>query len=451
MSKTAQSPGVQHQTQATPKTAKHDSRAPAAAKASVTLPPLDPASTSVHSQPPVGTREPPVQMARTAGITSDQLEEAQHFAKAEDGTLTLPKNPTTGKAIPSKQSASFNAMWDGTHRDVQGIRKQIGTVGAKLDNRNARAEQAKADQQKRRSRWYRAKKAAYKGGMRTVGGIGGAAGGAVAGAPLGPGAIGTAVAGGAVGGGLAGAAAGLTWNRAEKGTDLVAAGRERELASGATRMAPNGPSTQSAAAIETGKDVALGVVTGGLSPLIGFGGDMAAAAAGEGGGGVAAEAFSSSAMSATAKEGTDLAYDKATGVEGPSLAQRGANLLGGTLVGAATGSADESDATASTNDGLGDLHQWQGNGGEGASDGAYGVTQEAGSGAIELGTDTGAHTPTSKNMHQVARKVMKNAAKEKGKQMMLGKAAKAKAEVKRRKEQERHDELLPAGRHNSHR
>ena len=121
------------------------------------------------------------------------------------------------------------------------------------------------------------------------------------------------------------------------------------------------------------------------------------------------------------------------------------------MVGAATGSADESDATASTNDGLGDLHQWQGNGGEGASDGAYGVSQEGASGAIELGNASGAHTPTSKNMHQVARRVMKNADRKKIEQTMLGKAAKAKAEVKRRKEQERHDELLPAGRHNSHR
>ena len=276
--------------------------------------------------------------------------------------------------------------------------------------------------------------------------------------------MGTAVLGGAIGGGLAGAAAGMTWNTGEKGTDLVASGRERELGSASGRMGRNGKSTQKAAAVETGKDALLGTVTGALSPLIGVAGDAAGAAAGEGGGAVAAEAFSSSAMSATSKEAVDLGYDKATGRQGPSLRQRGANILTGTLIGAATGSGDESDASAVANNQAGlpfdnDLHQWQGQGGEAASDLAYGAGGETLGGGAELGGGQAAvHAPTSTSLHDVVRKTRIEKTKKDATEMMKGKATKAREvvrkreearkEAERKREEERHHALWPQGRHN---
>lgn len=355
----------------------------------------------------------PIQMVK--GISEEQLKEAKHFAKHRDGHLELPKD-VHGLPIPSKQSEAFNAVWNNPDMDQQSktkaIRKQIASVGAKLDNRQARADQAKEDQKKRSKGWYKFKKGLYKGGARTLGGLGGAAGGALAGAPLGPGALGTAAAGGAAGGAIAGAAAGMTWNTGEKGTDLVAAGRERELASAAGFMARNGKSSQKAAARETGKDIVLGAFSGGLAPVIGVGGDAIGAIAGEGGGGVAAEAFSSSAMSAVSKEAADLTYDKATGSNDTTLKQRGINMLTGTLIGAATGAADELDAsdTASNdagidlaNDGTVDLHQWEGQGGEAASDMGYGVGQEGLGGAVERGAGSMGQNATSGSLHQVVR------------------------------------------------
>ena len=453
MSKTHQNPGKRPHQQSSEKSAKVSDQVQSISTTTATLPPLDPSSTPVHSEP---AGRPPVQMARVKGITPEQLEEARNFKKHADGHLVAKHD--------SNQTRAMNAAWNDQHHDVAAVNAQLKSVGAKLDNRKARAEQAKKDQAKRSSRWYKLKKAGYKGGMKAVGGIGGAATGALAGAPLGPGALGTAVLGGAIGGGLAGAAAGMTWNTGEKGTDLVASGRERELASASGRMGRNGKSTQKAAAVETGKDALMGTVTGALSPLIGVAGDAAGAAAGEGGGAVAAEAFSSSAMSATSKEAADLAYDKATGTQGPSLRQRGANILTGTLIGAATGGADESDASAVANNQAGlsfenDLHQWQGQGGEAASDLAYGAGGETLGGGAELGGGQAAvHAPTSKSLHDVVRKTRIEKTKKDATEMMKGKATKAREvvrkreearkEAERKREEERHHALLPQGRHN---
>lgn len=330
----------------------------------------------------------PIQMQpRVPGITKEQLEEAQHYSVDKKGRISLAKDEH-GLPIPSKQSQAFNSVWNDQTHDIDEANAQIAAVGAKLDNRKLRAEQAKKDQEERSSGWNKIKKATYKGSMKALGGVGGAAAGAAAGAPLGPGALGTAVAGGAIGGGLAGTAAGMTWNISEKGTDLVAAGRERELAGPARFMARNGTSSQADAALETGKDAVMGTFSGALSPMIGFAGDAIGAAAGEGGAGVAAEAFSSSAMSATSKGAADLAYDKAAGDDSKTLKQRGVNFVSDVLLGGAIGAADELDATpdASNNAGYGfknDLHQWDGQGGEAASDLAYGVGGEVVSGAVE--------------------------------------------------------------------
>jgi len=371
----------------------------------------------------------PIQMVK--GISDEQLKEAKHFAKHQDGTIELPKD-ISGVPIPSNQTIAYNKIDSGdsntplSEEQVAEINALVTSVGAKSDNRKERAAKAQETQKKRSKPWNKIKKGLYKGGAKTLGGLGGAAAGAAAGAPLGPGAIGTAMAGGAIGGAMAGGAAGMTWNTGEKGTDLVAAGRERELASSAGFMGRNGKSSQKDALHETGKDVLLGAVSGGLAPLIGVGGDAIGALAGEGGGGIAAEAFSSGAMGAVSKEAADYGYDEATGANKTSLTQRGLNMLTGTLIGAATGALDELDASAVAsndagielaNDGTVDLHQWAGQGGEATSDMGYGLVQEGLGGAVEMGSqnsDPSASSPaasplstflpTSRSLHDVVNK-----------------------------------------------
>ena len=364
----------------------------------------------------------PIQMVK--GISDEQLKEAKHFAKHQDGTIELPKD-INGVPIHSNQSIAYNKINSGDSRtplseeQVAEINALVTSVGAKSDNRKERAAKAQEDQKKRSKPWNKIKKGLYKGGAKTLGGLGGAAAGAAAGAPLGPGAIGTAMAGGAIGGAMAGGAAGMTWNTGEKGTDLVAAGRERELASSAGFMGRNGKSSQKDALHETGKDVLLGAVSGGLAPLIGVGGDAIGALAGEGGGSIAAEAFSSGAMGAVSKEAADYGYDEATGANKTSLKQRGLNMLTGTLIGAATGALDELDASAVAsndagielaNDGTVDLHQWAGQGGEATSDMGYGLVQEGLGGAVEMGSQnsdpsaSSPASPTSKSLHDVVNK-----------------------------------------------
>ena len=364
----------------------------------------------------------PIQMVK--GISDEQLKEAKHFAKHQDGTIELPKD-ISGVPIPSNQTIAYNKIDSGdsntplSEEQVAEINALVTSVGAKSDNRKERAAKAQETQKKRSKPWNKIKKGLYKGGAKTLGGLGGAAAGAAAGAPLGPGAIGTAMAGGAIGGAMAGGAAGMTWNTGEKGTDLVAAGRERELASSAGFMGRNGKSSQKDALHETGKDVLLGAVSGGLAPLIGVGGDAIGALAGEGGGGIAAEAFSSGAMGAVSKEAADYGYDEATGANKTSLTQRGLNMLTGTLIGAATGALDELDASAVAsndagielaNDGTVDLHQWAGQGGEATSDMGYGLVQEGLGGAVEMGSQnsdpsaSSPASPTSKSLHDVVKK-----------------------------------------------
>ena len=358
----------------------------------------------------------PIQMVK--GISDEQLKEAKHFAKHQDGTIELPRD-SHGLAIPSKQSNAFKNIEDSnmdSKEKTAAINALITSVGAKSDNRKERAAKAQKDQKKRSKPWNKIKKGLYKGGAKTLGGLGGAAAGAAAGAPLGPGAIGTAMAGGAIGGAMAGGAAGMTWNTGEKGTDLVAAGRERELASSEGFMGRNGKSSQKDALHETGKDVLLGAISGGLAPLIGVGGDAIGALAGEGGGSIAAEAFSSGAMGAVSKEAADYSYDEATGANKTSLGQRGLNMLTGTLIGAATGALDELDASAVAsndagielaNDGTVDLHQWAGQGGEASSDMGYGLVQEGLGGAVEMGLQNSDPSATSKSLHEVVRAATK--------------------------------------------
>jgi hypothetical protein len=369
-----------------------------------------------------------------SGITAAQLQEAQHYAVEGNNTLVLPKDES-GAALPSAQSAAFNRAWTDDDHDVDAVNALVHDVGAKQDNRQARIQKAKADQAKQGTWTHKMKRGGFKGGARAVGGVTGAAAGMAA-ASL-PGAI----VGGALGGAVAGGAAGAAWNAAEEGTNLAAAGRERELAAPASSWNKNGRAalTSSAVAKNTGKDTVVGAVTGALAPVTSLAGEAIGAAVGEGFAATTANATAASGLNAVSKEGTDLAMDKGLDLEGPSLKARAGNMVTGSILGGFTGGFDSADGlTAETSSEAA---------GEIAGDTGYGAGGEVFSGALELGGAT-TEDPQIKDLHGVAKTQLAEVRRQKREGTLRSRASDARAAVATRKANtEEHDAVLPPGRH----